>query len=278
MRAGRRPRREDREEGRLLHAPVRRRAWRRSTSSLTNPEVLRATLESGGENLLKGLAEPAGGPRARQGQAAHHDDRPGGLPGRREHRGHARQGRLPERPDRSWSSTRRRRTKVLQAAAADHPALDQQVLHPRPAAEKNSFIRWAVGAGPHGIRRSPGSTRTRRLAAKSFEDYMLEGPLAALDAMREGDRRAARSTSSATASAARCSPATLAYMAAKNDTRIASATYLRHAWSISPTSATSAVFIDEEQLAALEERMNENAATSKRTTWRRPSTCCAPTT
>ena len=29
--------------------------WRRRTSLLTNPEVLRETLESGGENLVRGL-------------------------------------------------------------------------------------------------------------------------------------------------------------------------------------------------------------------------------
>ena len=36
------------------------------------------------------------------------------------------------------------------------------------------------------------------------------------------------------------------------------------------------VFIDEEQLASLEEQMNERAI-SKAATWRPPSTCCAPT-
>ena len=37
---------------------------------LTNPEVLRTTLETGGENLVKGLEQPAGRSGARQGPAA----------------------------------------------------------------------------------------------------------------------------------------------------------------------------------------------------------------
>ena len=66
---------------------------------LTNPEVLRKTAETGGENLLKGLNNLLGDLEQRQGQAAHQDDRHGRLPGRREHRRLARQGGLPERPD-----------------------------------------------------------------------------------------------------------------------------------------------------------------------------------
>jgi hypothetical protein len=37
------------------------------------------------------------------------------------------------------------------------------------------------------------------------------------------------------------------------------------------------VFVDEEQLAALEKKM-PSAATSKARRWRTPSTCCARTT
>ena len=66
---------------------------------LTNPEVLRTTIESGGENLRQRPEEPARRSRARQGPPDDQDDRHGGLQGRREHRRDAGQGRLPERPD-----------------------------------------------------------------------------------------------------------------------------------------------------------------------------------
>jgi hypothetical protein len=65
---------------------------------MTNPHVLRTTLESGGEPG-QGPAEPARGPGARQGPAEHQDDRPGALRGRPQHRGHPGEGGLSERPD-----------------------------------------------------------------------------------------------------------------------------------------------------------------------------------
>ena len=37
------------------------------------------------------------------------------------------------------------------------------------------------------------------------------------------------------------------------------------------------VFIDEEQLDALEEKMNEQRLPRRLARWRPPSTCCAPT-
>jgi polyhydroxyalkanoate synthase subunit PhaC len=69
---------------------------------------------------------------------------------------------------------------------------------------------------------------------------------------------------------------TLAYMAVKRDTRIKSATYFVAMVDFAEAGELS-VFIDEEQLAALEEPMNARAI-SKAAPWRRPSTCCVPTT
>src|SRR5207244_4183515 len=55
----------------------------------------------------------------------------------------------------------------------------------------NSFIRWAVGQG-HTVFVVSWVNPDETLAGKSFEDYMLEGPLAALDAMEKatGEREA----------------------------------------------------------------------------------------
>ena len=94
-----------------------------------------------------------------------------------------------------------------------------------------------------------------RLAAKSFEDYMLDGPLAALDAID-----AATGERSVNA-IGYCLGGTLlaamaAYLAARNDDRIASATYFATLVEFTEVG-DMAVFIDDEQLASLERRMRE---------------------
>ncbi len=60
--------------------------------------------------------------------------------------------------------------------------MDQQVLHPRPAAA-NSFVKWAVEQG-HTVFVVSWVNPDEHLAAKTFDDYMREGPLAALDAIQ----------------------------------------------------------------------------------------------
>src|SRR5207237_5463304 len=62
------------------------------------------------------------------------------------------------------------------------------ILDLRP---KNSFIRFAVDQG-HTVFVISWVNPDERLAQKSFEDYMFEGPLAALDAMHAatGEREA----------------------------------------------------------------------------------------
>ena len=70
-----------------------------SNFALTNPEVFRETIATGGQNLVKGLQQPARRHRARQRPAQDLDDRHQGVRARRQHRDHAGQGRLPERPD-----------------------------------------------------------------------------------------------------------------------------------------------------------------------------------
>src|SRR6202162_2303251 len=94
------------------------------------------------------------------------------------------------------------------------------ILDLRPG---NSFIRWAVGQGHTGFVIS-WVNPDERLAAKSYEDYMREGPLAALDAMEAatGEREA---NVIGYCLGGTLLASTLAYMAAKRDNRIKSATY-----------------------------------------------------
>jgi polyhydroxyalkanoate synthase len=125
------------------------------------------------------------------------------------------------------------------------------ILDLRP---KNSFIKWAVDQGITVFIVS-WVNPDEELSAKSFEDYMLEGPLAALDQIKlatgETEVNAVGYCLGGTLLAS-----TLAYMAAKGDQRVASATFLTTMTDFSEAGELS-VFIDEEQLQLLEERMNE---------------------
>ena len=93
-----------------------------------------------------------------------------------------------------------------------------------------------------------------KLAEKGFEDYMTEGTLAALDAIEQatGEREV---NAIGYCLGGTLLASTLAYLAAKGDERIKSATFFVTLLDFAE-SGELAVFIDEEQLRALEERMN----------------------
>src|SRR5262249_41433463 len=91
------------------------------------------------------------------------------------------------------------------------------------------------------------------LAQKSFEDYMFEGPLAALDAMQRATGEKNANVIGYCLGGTLLS-ATLAYMTAKRDNRVKSATFFVTMVDFTEAGELS-VFIDEEQLTALEERM-----------------------
>jgi len=93
------------------------------------------------------------------------------------------------------------------------------------------------------------------LSEKNFEDYMAEGALTALDVIEKAtgqkDINAIGYCLGGTLLAS-----TLAYMAAKNDERIKSATFFVTLTDFTD-SGELGVFIDEEQLSQLEEKMNK---------------------
>tara|TARA_R110002124_G_scaffold9429_5_gene48264 strand:+ start:6100 stop:7956 length:1857 start_codon:yes stop_codon:yes gene_type:complete len=125
---------------------------------------------------------------------------------------------------------------------------------------KNSFIKWAVDQG-HTVFVVSWVNPDESLADKSFEDYMLEGPLAALDAIRDATGEDSVNIigycigGTLTAS-------TLAYLAAQPEgakytaDRVASATFFTTMTDFSEPGELG-VFIDEEQLDLLEEHMAE---------------------
>jgi polyhydroxyalkanoate synthase len=120
--------------------------------------------------------------------------------------------------------------------------------------EKNSFIKWAAAQG-HTVFVVSWVNPDARLANKNFEDYMLEGPLAALDAIEQatGERSV---NAIGYCLGGTLLGATLAYMAAKNDTRVNSATFFVALLDFSIPGELG-VFIDEQQVENLERRMNE---------------------
>jgi polyhydroxyalkanoate synthase len=124
--------------------------------------------------------------------------------------------------------------------------------------EKNSFIRWAVSQG-HTVFVLSWVNPDARLAQKGFEDYMLEGPLAALDYIERalGEREV---NFIGYCLGGTLLGATLAYLAEKGEKRgeqrVATATYFVSLLDFSQPGELG-VFIDEEQVANLERKMNQ---------------------
>jgi polyhydroxyalkanoate synthase len=125
------------------------------------------------------------------------------------------------------------------------------ILDLRP---KNSFVRWAVAQG-HTVFVLSWVNPDATLAAKSFEDYMMEGPLAALDVIEKctGEKKV---NAIGYCLGGTLLSSTLAYMAVHDDDRIASSTFFTTMTDFSEAGELS-VFIDETQLQALEEKMNK---------------------
>lgn len=120
--------------------------------------------------------------------------------------------------------------------------------------EKNSFIRWAVSKGltvfciswvnPDG-----------KLAQKSFEDYMVEGPLAALAAIESatGQKEA---NAIGYCLGGTLLAATLACMRKNGDDRIKAATFFTSMIDFEEPGELG-VFIDDDQLSFINEKMKE---------------------
>jgi len=220
---------------------------------LTNPEVLRATIESGGENLLNGLRHLLDDLERGKGrlmikmtdmEAFEVGKNIAVTPGKVIY-----QNDLIQllQYDPTTETVQRRPLLIIPPWINKFYILD---LRPR-----NSFVKWAVAQG-HTVFVVSWVNPDEHLAAKTFDDYMREGPLAALDAMRDatGEHQA---NVIGYCLGGTLLAATLAYMAATHDTRFASATYF--ASMVDFTEAGElAVFIDEEQLHMLEERMRQH--------------------
>ena len=119
---------------------------------------------------------------------------------------------------------------------------------------KNSLIKWCVDQG-HTVFVISWVNPDESLADKAFEDYMLEGPLAALDAIKQATGEDEANMIGYCIGGTLLS-ATLAHMAAKGDTRIQSATFFASQADFAEAGDLQ-VFIDHDQIAELETRMQE---------------------
>lgn len=120
--------------------------------------------------------------------------------------------------------------------------------------EKNSLIKWTVDQGYTVFVISWVNPR-RDLANKGFESYMLEGPLAAMDAIQEATGEKELNLLGFCIGGI-LSVATLAYMAAKKDNRVKAATFLTTMVDLKDIGEAS-VFIDDAQLKNMEKYIDQ---------------------
>src|SRR6476469_5256223 len=119
---------------------------------------------------------------------------------------------------------------------------------------EKSFVKWAVEQG-FTVFLVSWVNPDARLAQKTFEDYMREGILAAVEAVsRQTASRQINALGYCVGGTLLAS--TLAYMAAKGDDRIASASFLAAQVDFSE-AGDLLIFIDDSQLNSLEEMMAE---------------------
>jgi polyhydroxyalkanoate synthase len=219
---------------------------------MTNPEVLRRTAETGGENLLKGLSNlltdlerGQGNLRIRMTDESKFKvgENIAVTPGKIVY-----QNDLMQLIQYTPTTA-----KVLKRPLLILPPWINKyyILDLRP---KNSFIRWAVDQG-HTVFVVSWVNPDAKLAEKGFEDYMLEGPYAALDAIEKATGEKAVNAIGYCLGGTLLS-ATLAHMAVKKDTRIKSATFFTTMVDFTEAGELG-VFIDEEQLKALEAKMQK---------------------
>jgi polyhydroxyalkanoate synthase subunit PhaC len=218
---------------------------------LTNPEVLRTTFETGGENLVNGLKHMLEDLERGKGrlmikmtdmEAFKVGQNIAVTPGKVVFQNDLIQ-LIQYEP--STEQVKRRPLLIMPPWINKFYILD---LRPR-----NSFIKWAVDQG-HTVFVISWVNPDERLAQKGFDDYMLEGPLAALEAMEKatGEREA---NVIGYCLGGTLLAATLAYMKALGDDRFTSATYFVALTDFAEPGELS-VFIDEDQLRSLEERMS----------------------
>ncbi|MEE4380033.1 MAG: class I poly(R)-hydroxyalkanoic acid synthase [Candidatus Competibacteraceae bacterium] len=220
--------------------------------AVTNPQVLKATLESGGENLVKGL----------NNLLADLDEGKGKLRIKMTDMDAFKLGEnIAVTPGKVVYQTE------LMQLIQYNPSTEKVHKHPLlvippwinkfyilDLREDNSFIKWAVDQG-FTVFVISWVNPDESLAEMDFEDYLARGTLAALDAIEKatGEREVNAVGYCIGGTLLFC---TLGYMAAKRDKRIRSATSFTTMLDFTKVGEIS-VFIDEEQFAHIDKGMEK---------------------
>ncbi|MBO6810827.1 MULTISPECIES: PHA/PHB synthase family protein [Marinobacter] len=219
---------------------------------LSNPEVLRTTVKTRGKNLLRGLAnllrdlDEGKGPmpfRMSDPDAFEVGDNLANTPGDVVLQNDLMQ-LIQYRP--TTETVHRRPLLVIPPWINKYYILD--------LGEKKSFIRYWVEKG-HTVFVVSWVNPGPELAHKTFEDYMLEGPVAAMDAIEQatGEREVNTVGYCIGGTLLGC---TLGWLAARGDDRVKSATFLNSMMDFSDVGDLE-VFIDEDSIAKIEKAMNK---------------------
>src|SRR5258707_3919494 len=216
----------------------------------TNPEVLRETLESNGDNLVRGMRMLAEDIEAGRGTLRIRQSDPSNLvvgvnmattPGKVIY-----QNELMQLIQYSPTTESVLRTPILIVP----PWINKfYILDLRP---EKSFIKWCVDQGLTVFVISwvnPG----KELGSKTFEDYMKEGPLAAMDAIEKATGELKVHTMGYCVGGTLLA-STLAWLAEKRRVRVTSATFLAAQVDFNH-AGDRLVFVDEGQISALERDM-----------------------
>src|SRR3954467_704846 len=217
---------------------------------LTNPEVLRETLASNGDNLVRGMKMLAEDIQAGRGTLRIRQSDPANLdvgvnmattPGKVIFQNELMQ--------------------LIQYQAATETVLRTPLLIVPPWINKfyildlrpeKSFVKWCVDQGVTVFVIS-WVNPDRNLGAKTWEDYMKEGPLAAMDVIERATGEMKVHTAGYCVGGTLLA-STLAWLAEKRRVRVTSATFM--AAQVDFTHAGDLlVFVDEGQISSLEREM-----------------------
>ncbi|AND89635.1 MULTISPECIES: PHA/PHB synthase family protein [Bradyrhizobium] len=217
---------------------------------LTNPEVLRETVASSGENLARGLKMLAEDIAAGKGMLKIRQSNPDNLvvgvnmattPGKVIY-----QNEMMQLIQYSPTTENVLRTPLLIVP----PWINKfYILDLKP---EKSYIKWCVDQGITVFVIS-WVNPDRRLGNKSWEDYMKEGPLTAMDVIEKVTGEMKVHTAGYCVGGTMLAT-TLAWLAEKRRQRVSSATFF--AAQVDFTHAGDLlVFVDEDQIASLEHDM-----------------------
>jgi polyhydroxyalkanoate synthase len=227
-------------------------AFSPSNFALTNPEVFRATVASGGQNLVKGLHNLL-------------DDIERGNGKLKISMTDAKAFELGVNIATTPGKVvfRNELMELIQYAPSTQKVFKRPLLIVPPwinkfyildLREKNSFIKWTVDQGMTVFVVSWVNPDVK-LANAGFDRYLTDGTMAALGAIEQSTGESEINVVGYCLGGTLLA-ATLGHMAARKDKRIASATFLTSLIDFGETGELE-VFIDEEQVASLERKMEE---------------------